>query len=219
MKNSQFKNFCEENGISIIYPNTSHHAPFVERVGRSLQLLIYKYITSVQNFTFYHKIQDFVNTYNSRYHSSIKMSPNDGELPENHAKIVQLHEKKYSKIQNTQKIKFSIGDLCRFSKIKTRFTRSYLPQSQHEILRVSKVFTHLPRVLYEMKSLTGEKIIGKFYQEELTLVKNQDEYLIEKVLKRKGKKMLVKWQGYGPEHNSWINSESVTTIKDIQDEV
>ena len=219
MKNHQFKNFCRENGISIIYPNTSHHAPHIERLGRTLQRLIYQYITAVQNFTFYHKLQDFVKTYNSRYHSSIGMSPNEGELPQNHGKIIQMHEKKYSKIKKSRKVKFSVGDLCRFSKLKTRFTRSYLPQSQHEILRVSKVFTHLPRVLYEMKSLTGEKIIGKFYQEELTLVKNQDEYLIEKVLQRKGKKMLVKWQGYGPEHNSWINSDSVTTIKDIQDEV
>ena len=69
------------------------------------------------------------------------------------------------------------------------------------------------------KNQTFKSIIGKFYQEELTLVKNQDEYLIEKVLKKKGKKIFVKWQGYGPEHNSWINSDSLTSIKDIQDEV
>ena len=145
------------------------------------------------------------------------MSPNEGELPENHQRIIKKHEEKYSKIKKSKRVKFSVGDLCRFSKLKTKFTRSYLPQSQHEILRVSKIFTHLPRVLYQMTSLSGDEIIGKFYEQELTLVKKQDEFLIEKVLKKKGKKILVKWLGYGPEHNSWIESKSVTSIKDIQD--
>ena len=44
---------------------------------------------------------------------------------------------------------------------------------------------HLSRVLYELESLSGETIKGKFYQEELTKVVNQDEYLIEKVFMKK----------------------------------
>ena len=52
---------------------------------------------------------------------------------------------------------------------------------------------NVPRVLYEMTSLSGEEIIGTFYQEELTKVRNQDEYLIEKVLQKKGKQILIKW--------------------------
>jgi hypothetical protein len=83
-------------------------------------------------------------------------------------------------------------------------------------MKVSRVFTHLPRVMYELTSLSGEKIEGKFYQEELTLIKNQDEFLIEKVLKKKGKKILVKWVGYGPEQNSWIDENDITSIKDFQ---
>ena len=144
------------------------------------------------------------------------MSPNEGELPQNHQKILQMHEKKYSKIKRTREIKFKPGDRVRFSKLKTRFTRSYLPQAQHEIMKVSAVFKHLPRVLYQLESLSGEIIEGKFYQEELTKVVNQDEYLIEKVLKKKGKKLFVKWLGYPDSSNSWINTNDVTSIKDIE---
>ena len=109
-----------------------------------------------------------------------------------------------------------MGDQVRFSKLKNHFTRSYNAQAQDEIMKVSRVFTHLPRVMYELTSLSGEKIEGKFYQEELTLIKNQDEFLIEKVLKKKGKKILVKWVGYGPEQNSWIDENDITSIKDFQ---
>ena len=238
MKNKLFKDFMEDKNITIIYPNTryvqnlllinnnicntynfslfSHHAPHVERAGQSLQRLIYSFITATQSFTFYHQLQDIVKTYNSRIHTSTGMSPNEGELPQNHQKILQMHEKKYSKIKRTREIKFKPGDRVRFSKLKTRFTRSYLPQAQHEIMKVSAVFKHLPRVLYQLESLSGEIIEGKFYQEELTKVVNQDEYLIEKVLKKKGKKLFVKWLGYPDSSNSWINTNDVTSIKDIE---
>ena len=188
----------------------------MERAGQSLQRLIYSYITATQSFTFHNRLQDIVKTYNSRIHTSTGMSPNDGELPQNHLKIRQMHEDKYSKIKRTREIKLKAGDRVRFSKLKTRFTRSYLPQAQHEIMKVSAVFKHLPRVLYELESLSGETIKGKFYQEELTKVANQDEYLIEKVLKKKGKKLFVKWLGYPESSNSWINANDITSIKDIE---
>ena len=84
-------------------------------------------------------------------------------------------------------------------------------------MKVTTVFKHLPRVLYQLESLSGEVIEGKFYQEELTLVLNQDEYLIEKILKKRGKKLFVKWLGYPESNNSWINTNDVTSIKDIED--
>ena len=237
MKNQLFKDFMEDKNITIIYPNTryvllkyclliyhlyiflsfSHHAPHVERAGQSLQRLIYSFITANQNYTFYDRLQDLVKTYNSRIHRSTGMSPNDGELPQNHRKIRQMHEKKYSEIKKTPNIKFKPGDKVRFSKLKNRFTRSYQPQAQHEIMKIAAVFKHLPRVLYQLESLSGEVIEGKFYQEELTLVLNQDEYLVEKVLKKKGKKLFVKWLGYPESFNSWINADDVTSVKDIQD--
>ena len=189
----------------------------MERAGQSLQRLIYSFITANQSYTFYHRLQDLVKTYNSRIHRSTGISPNDGELRQNHEKIRQMHEKKYSKIKKTPNIKFKPGDKVRFSKLKNRFTRSYLPQAQHEIMKVAAVFKHLPRVLYQLESLSGEVIEGKFYQEELTLVLNQDEYLVEKVLKKKGKKLFVKWLGYPESFNSWINADDVTSVKDIQD--
>ena len=45
-----------------------------------------------------------------------------------------------------------------------------------------------------------EPITGSFYEKELQKV-NQKEFRIEKVLKRKGDKLHVKWKGYDNSSN------------------
>ena len=37
--------------------------------------------------------------------------------------------------------------------------------------------------------------------------RNQREYKIEKVIKRKGDKLYVKWKGYNNSFNSWIDKK------------
>ena len=47
----------------------------------------------------------------------------------------------------------------------------------------------------------GEEIIGTFYEKELQKT-NQQEFSIEKVIKKKGDKLFVKWKGYDSSFNS-----------------
>ena len=51
--------------------------------------------------------------------------------------------------------------------------------------------------------LNGEKITGTFFEKELQKT-NQEEFRIEKVIKRKGVKIYVKWKEYDNSFNSWI---------------
>ena len=48
---------------------------------------------------------------------------------------------------------------------------------------------------YVINDLNGEEIIGTFYEKELQKT-NKKEFRIEKVIKRKGDKLYVKWKGY-----------------------
>ena len=48
------------------------------------------------------------------------------------------------------------------------------------------------------------KIIGTFYEKELQKT-NQQEFRIEKVIKRKDGKLYVKRKGYDNSFNSWID--------------
>ena len=56
--------------------------------------------------------------------------------------------------------------------------------------------------------LTVKKITGTFYEKELQKT-NQQEFRIEKVLKRKGDKLYVKWKGYDNSFNSWIDKKDI----------
>ena len=58
---------------------------------------------------------------------------------------------------------------------------------------------------YVISDLNGEEIVGSFYDKELQKT-NQKEFIIEKVIKRKGNKLYVKWKGYGNSFNSWIDT-------------
>ena len=54
--------------------------------------------------------------------------------------------------------------------------------------------------------MNGEEITGSFYEKKLQKT-NQKEFRIEKVLKRKGDRLYVKWKGYISSFNSWINKK------------
>ena len=57
-----------------------------------------------------------------------------------------------------------------------------------------------------MNDLNGEEIIGTFYEKELQKT-NQQNLKIEKVIKRKGNKLYVKWKRYDNSFNSWIDKK------------
>ena len=40
-------------------------------------------------------------------------------------------------------------------------------------------------------------------------MKHPDVHLVEKVIKRKGGKVFVKWMGLSNEHNSWIAKDNI----------
>ena len=48
---------------------------------------------------------------------------------------------------------------------------------------------------YVINDLNGDEIIGTFYEKELQMT-YQQEFGIEKVIKRKGDRLYVKWKGY-----------------------
>ena len=59
---------------------------------------------------------------------------------------------------------------------------------------MKKVKSTLPWA-YVINDLNGQGIIGTFYEKELQKT-NQQGFAIEKVTKRKGNKLHVKWKGY-----------------------
>ena len=61
---------------------------------------------------------------------------------------------------------------------------------------------------YFVDDLNGEEITGTFYEKELHKI-DQQEFRIEKVIKKKDDKLYVKWKGYDNSFNSWIDKKDL----------
>ena len=97
--------------------------------------------------------------------------------------------------------KFKVNDHVRISKYKNIFAKGYVPNWSEEIFVVKEIKYTVPWT-YVISDLNGEeKTIGSFYEKELQKT-NQNEFRIEKVIKRKGNKLYVKWKGYDNSFNS-----------------
>ena len=62
--------------------------------------------------------------------------------------------------------------------------------------------------IYVINDLNGEQITGSIYEKELQKT-NQEEFRIEKVIKRKDVKTSVKWKGYDSSFNSCIDKKDL----------
>jgi transcription antitermination factor NusA-like protein len=104
--------------------------------------------------------------------------------------------------------KFKVGDKVRISLTKKVFEKGFTPNWSEEVFVVDKVLLTIP-VTYALKDLAGEPIVGSFYEQELQKTE-QDVFVIEKVIRKKGNKSLVKWRGYSDKFNSWIPTKQIT---------
>ena len=107
---------------------------------------------------------------------------------------------------NDKDPKFKVGDRVRISKYKNIFAKGYTPNWSEEVSVIKQVKNTV--LTYVINDLNGEEIMGTFYEKEWQKT-NQEEFRIEKVIKRKGDKMYVKWKGYDNSINSWIDKASL----------
>ena len=82
-----------------------------------------------------------------------------------------------------------------------------MPNWSEEVFVIKKVKNTVPRT-YVINDLNGEEITRTFYEKELQKT-NQEEFRTEKLIRRKGDKLYVKWKGYNNLLNSWTDKASL----------
>ncbi|XP_018357062.1 PREDICTED: uncharacterized protein LOC108757157 [Trachymyrmex septentrionalis] len=112
----------------------------------------------------------------------------------------------YNAVKIAGPVKFKVGDSV--SKYKTIFKKSYTSNWTTEVFTIVKMQRTNP-VTYLFEDYRGKSVAGAFYEHELHRATHPDVYLVEKVLRRKGDKMYVKWLGFDGSHNSWIHKNNV----------
>ena len=134
------------------------------------------------------------------YHRTIKMKP------------IDVKDNTYINIDkevNDKDPKFKVGDHVRILKYKNIFAKGYTPNWSEEIFVIKRIKNTIPWS-YVINDLNSGEIIGTFYEKELQKT-NQEEFRIEKVIKKKGNKLYVKWKRYNS-FNSWIDKKDLSKM-------
>ena len=74
---------------------------------------------------------------------------------------------------------------------------------------IKKVKSTVPWT-YVVSGPNGVETVGTFHKKELQKKKkNQTEFRVEKVMKRKCDKLYVKWKGYNKSFKIWIDKKDI----------
>ena len=137
--------------------------------------MMYKKFTENNNTIFYNILDELVNNYNNKYHSTIKMSPIEGSK--------KINEKKIKNIYNFEKTKkpgkFKINDRVRISLEKNIFEKGYETNWTEEIFVIYDIkYSNVP--YYYLKDLNNEKLQGTFYTSKNYKKQNKMIYILLK---------------------------------------
>ena len=161
---------------------------------RTIKNKIYKQMTSISKNMYIDKLDDIVNEYNNTKHRTTKIKPID---------VKDNTYIDFGNGVNDNDPEFKVGDHVRISKHKNIFAKGYTPNWSEEIFVIKKIKNTVPWT-YVIDDLNGEEITATFYENELQEI-DQQEFGIEKIIKKKGDKLYVKWKGRDNLFNSWID--------------
>ena len=200
-----FQAMLRRHAIRWDYP--IYHAPHVERVQKTLQQNLSKHMTQNETRTYINFLDDIVRSYNRRFHSMIRMSPNQAERERNHLKVRLAMEEYYHKAELRQKKPtLKVGEYVRVRVQETAFQRSYDETFSVKLYVIHKVLTNMPRPMYMLKDGNDVVMDDKYYEEELQPVSGV--FKIKHVLPggrtfRGRRQRQVEWMGWPK--LTWVN--------------
>jgi len=214
-QNRIVKDLMRSEGIDLQIEYGVSKAAVCERVNKSLQVLIFKFLTDSQSERYIDDLERLVDTYNKRGHRSLRyMSPDEADRRDNELRVREIHMARWEKIPNKQAV-FSVRQWVRI-KIDSKkigvTSRAYEKQFKAEYYEVVRI-NMLKIPLYHLKAVDDdEPILGGFYSNELVACRGEVFY-VERVLDERGhgrnRQLFVKWLNFSDRWNSWINAANV----------
>lgn len=207
--NNMFKNITDKYSINHYSTYSTKKASIAERFIKTLKNKLYKEFSLKGNYKWTDgTLNEKIHEYNNSYHRTIAQTPASVNSI-NKKTVLKKYERTFSIAKKKKNCKkYHIGDFVRISKYKGCFEKGYTPNWSTEIFKIVMVQNTNPTT-YLLEDCHGQPISGAFYAEEIQKTEYPDVYLVEKVLKRKGNKVFVKWLGLPKSECSWINNTNI----------
>jgi hypothetical protein len=204
--NSHFSALMKSHNINHYSTYSTMKAFICERFNRTLKNLMWKQFSLQGHYKWLDMLPKLLKLYNGSFHRTVKMKPCDIVSKDIEKHLLDTVYK--IKPQNSKAAKFKLNDRVRISKAKAEFAKGYTPNWSNEIFKIVKVQKTRP-VTYLLHDYLDQPVLGGFYEQELQKTKVDEVYLVEKVIKRSGNKLYVKFLGFDASHNAWINKKDV----------
>ena len=213
-QNSKMEIWRKTNNIDLYHTYGPHKSVIIERFQRTLKTKMWTELTSLNTHSWVPLLPELIAEYNNTIHRTLKMSPDKASLFPKKA-ATNWDEQKSAADKVPAVIKFNVDDWVRLSRVKNTFEKGYDEKWTREIYQIIKVLPTTPAT-YLLREYDGSPVSGSFYNEELQKVKYPDTFLIENVIKERGKglkrELFVKWLGYNDKSNSWVNASATTKV-------
>jgi hypothetical protein len=212
--NAKMKTWRDKHNIEPYHTYGPHKSVIVERFNRTLKTNMWTQLTALNTHEWVPLLAELIANYNSNTHRTMKMTPDDASLhPEKVAAV--WAEQKSEVAKEPRRALFAVGDWVRLSRVKGTFEKGYDEKWTREIYQVTQVLATTP-ITYLLKEYDGAPLSASFYNEELQKVKYPDTFLIENVIKERGKgvkrELFVKWSGYNAKSNSWVKANDTKKL-------
>lgn len=196
--NQDFTKLMKKYGINHYSTYSVKKASIAERAIKTIKGMLYRQFSERGKYKWIDILDEIIFTYNNRKHRTIGLKPSDVK-PNTRLDV-------FKNLKIFGKRRYKVGDIVRISKFKGVFDRGFTSSWSSELFKIVKVQITNPAT-YILEDLKGQPVAGGFYEQELQKTKYPDIYLVEKVLRRKGNKVYVKWLGI--DERSWINKDNV----------
>lgn len=206
--NKLFSDLMKKNKINHYSTFSEKKAAIVERFNRTLKTAMYKKFSERGSYVWYDILDVLIQNYNDRKHRTIGMKPNQVNKTNESIVLKRIKKNTQPLIDKKPPFKFSIGDKVRISKYKHVFAKGYIPNWTNEVFTVHRVQPTIPET-YILTDSKGEMLQGSFYGHEMSKSNTDNVYLVEKILRKRGNKVLVRWLGFDKREDTWINKEDL----------
>ena len=208
--NQTISDWAKSNGIRMYSTyNYDIKASIVERFIRTFKGRLYRYFTQNSTSVYIDVLSSIINSYNETFHRTIKMTPKQARKKSNETLVYENLYRNTHPLYN-RVAKFKVNDPVRVSRYPNIFAKAYTQNFSAEYFFIDKV-EHTEPPVYKLRDFAGEKLLGTFYEQELTKISvdRNKTFKIEKVLEEKGNKVLVKYLGWPMKFSEWIPKKRI----------
>ena len=223
--NNNVSKFLKSRNIGHIVTLNEKKANYAERFIKTLKNKITRYMQFAREFKWVKALPKITAAYNKAYHRSIRMTPymamktDDPKLwiMQYSPKKIKVKTKPKKQVKSKAPYTFRIGNKVKLSYLTSPFTKTYDEKWTTEMFIITGREIKQGIAQYTLKDWNNDPIRGTFYEQELQQVTIDDGvYNIEKVLKRrvrnKKKEVLVRWEGYNKNFDSWIAESDIKNL-------